>query len=171
MFSSARFKKKKFPTSLEISKHLVLFPHKRGKGDKNIYMKHIRNAQHKNLLYLKYWHNFLLPPPKTHKTTDDKYIAMYIIVSSYHVTAEIRKGMPFISRARAHTHTHTHTHTHKTHLFMSVLKDGCQSWQQIINGRCQFFYTNDIHNYFQCWKNATQNFWLLLTQIFIQHNT
>ena len=108
MFSCTRFKKKKFPTSLEISKHLVLFPHKRGKGDKNIYMKHIRNAQHKNLLYLKYWHNFLLPPPKSHKTTDDKYIAMYIIVSSYHVTAEIRKGMPFISHADTHTHTHTH---------------------------------------------------------------
>jgi hypothetical protein len=51
MFStqdSREYSIKSFPTSLEILKHLALFPHKRGKGDKNIHRKHIRNVQHKN---------------------------------------------------------------------------------------------------------------------------
>lgn len=148
------------------------FPTQKREQEQKTRRRRIRNVQHKNLLYLKYWHNFLHRPP-SQGSRWYQYIALLVTVSSYQASAGLGKGIPFVSYTHTHTNMNTGTDTntcrdeHKTHLLMSVLKDRCQPWKQILNRWCHFCHTNDIHNCFQCSQNATQNFWVLLTQIFI----
>lgn len=137
------------------------FPTQKGEGGQKHIQETYKKCTAQELTVLEIVAQLSSPSTKCHKATDGQYIAMYVIVSSYHASAGLRKGMQFIS------HADTHAHWHRTHLLMSVLKDGCQSWQQILNGWCHFCHTNDIHNCFQCSQNATQNFRVLLTQIFI----
>lgn len=57
------------------------------------------------------------------------------------------------------------------HLFVSILEDGGQSWQQILDGGLHLVHADHVDDSLQSSQNGTQHLRVLLTQTFVQNLT